>query len=115
MVPQDMFQTRSHQPFAHGERKNAVYFNFPYYSVDETHITFPATYHVENLAEVKALSTTYAFYNLNHKSEGGTLVVTREFGMGGIAFQQKDYEDLRKFYSAVSTGDAEPLVLTTAK
>ena len=40
------------------------------------------------------------------------MTISRDFAMAGIAFQQKDYADLRKFFGGVSTGDAQQLVLT---
>ncbi len=115
MVPQDLFQTHTLQPFAHGERKNPVYFIYPYYSMDETQITFPASFHLENVAETQPVRTDYSLYKVQHTTNGNTVTTSRDFAMAGIAFQQKDYADLRKFYSAVTTGDSEPLVLTAVK
>ncbi len=51
LVPTNLFESRNRQPFAHGERKQPVYFNFPYYLVDETTITFPSSFQMENLPE----------------------------------------------------------------
>jgi hypothetical protein len=110
-----MFQTHTQQPFSHGERKNPVYFIYPYYSMDETQITFPASFHLENASDIQPVKTEYSLYKMTHAANGNMVTTSRDFAMAGIAFQQKDYADLRKFYSAVTTGDSEPLVLTTAK
>jgi hypothetical protein len=115
MVPRDVFQTHSKQPFMHGERKNSVYFEYPYYSMDETTITFPTAFHLENVADGQPLQTEYSFYRIKHTATANTVTVDRDFAMGGIGFQAKEYPELRKFYSAVTSGDSEPLVLTAAK
>lgn len=115
LVPTGLFESRTRHPFDHGERKLPVYFNYPYYILDEVQITYPATFQMENLAEIQPLRTDYSIYKVQHSSKGNTVTINRDFAMAGIGFQQKEYPELRKFYAAVSAGDSEPLVLTTAK
>lgn len=115
LVPTNLFQSRSRQPFAQGDRKLPVYFNFPYYLVDETTITFPAAFKMENLSEVQPVRTDFSIYNLKHSASGNTVTISRTFAMAGIAFQQNEYADLRKFFGEVNAGDAQSLVLTSAK
>jgi hypothetical protein len=115
LVPTNLFQSRSRQPFAQGERKQPVYFSFPYYLIDETTITFPAAFKMENLPEVQPIRTEYSLYKLQHSSKGNTVTVNRDFAMAGIAFKPNEYEDLRKFFGGVSNGDSQPLVLTASK
>jgi hypothetical protein len=115
LVPTNLFQSRSRQPFAQGERKQPVYFNFPYYLVDETTITFPAAYQMENLPEVQPVKTDFSLYNLKHSAQGNTVTISRTFAIAEIAFHQNEYAGLKKFFGDVNTGDTQPLVLTTAK
>jgi hypothetical protein len=115
LVPTNLFQSRSRQPFAHGERKQPVYFNFPYYLMDETTITFPATYQMENLPEVQPIKTDFSVYNLKHSAKGNTVTISRTFAIAEIAFKQNEYGELRKFFGEVSNGDSQPLVLTATK
>jgi hypothetical protein len=115
LVPKDLFQTHSRTPFAHGERTNPVYFSYPFYSMDETTVTFPASFHLEDITDVRPLQTDFSFYRVQHTSAGNSVTIDRDFAMGGIGFQTKEYPELRKFYSAVTSGDSEPLVLTAAK
>lgn len=115
LVPRDLFQTHSRTPFAHGDRKNPVYFSYPFYSMDETTVTFPAGFHLENITDGQPMKTEYSFYRVEHASNANSVTVNRDFAMAGIGFQTKEYPELRKFYSAVITGDSEPLVLTAAK
>ena len=115
LVPTNLFESRNRQPFAHGDRKQPVYFNFPYYLMDETTITFPASFQMENLPEVQPVRTDYSLYNLTHIAQGNSVKISRTYAMAGIAFHQSEYADLRKFFSAVNAGDGQPLVLTSAK
>ncbi|HEY5029937.1 MAG TPA: hypothetical protein VIK39_16125, partial [Candidatus Angelobacter sp.] len=115
LVPTNLFQSRSRQPFAQGDRKQPVYFNFPYYLMDETTITFPATYQMENLPEVQPIQTDFSIYNLKHSAKGNTVTVSRTFAIAEIAFKQNEYAGLRKFFGDVNNGDSQPLVLTASK
>lgn len=115
LVPTDLFELRNRQPFAHGDRKQPVYFNFPYYLVDETTITFPAALQMENLSEVQPVHTDFSLYSLTHSAKGNSVTINRTYAMAGIAFHQAEYEGLRKFLGAVNAGDSQPLVLTSAK
>jgi Domain of Unknown Function with PDB structure (DUF3857)/Transglutaminase-like superfamily len=115
LVPANMFQTRSRQPFMHGERKQPIYFNYPYYEMDDTQITFPAAYHMESLGQdVAPVKTDYSLYKVKHSVTGNTVTISRDFAMAGIGFEQKDYPELRKFYNDVSSHDSEQLVLSSA-
>jgi Domain of Unknown Function with PDB structure (DUF3857) len=116
LVPTNMFQTRSRQPFVHGDRKHPVYFNYPYYEMDDTQITFPSAFHMESLAEEGTpVKTEYSLYKVKHNVAGNTVTISRDFAMAGIGFQQKDYPDLRKFYTDVNARDSEQLVLSVAQ
>ena len=116
VVPTDLFQTRSRQPFAQTERKQGVYFNYPYYQMDDTQITLPATFHIESMApDGEPIKTEYSLYKVKHSTTGNTVTVSRDFAMAGIAIPQKDYPELRKFYNDVATADAQQLVLTAAQ
>jgi hypothetical protein len=115
LVPTNLFESRNRQPFAHGERKQPVYFNFPYYLVDETTITFPGSFQMENLPQVQPVQTDYSIYKLTNSAKGNTVTISRSYAMAGIGFHQEEYANLQKFFGAVNAGDSQPLVLTSAK
>ncbi len=115
LVPTNLFQSRSRQPFANSERKLPVYFNYPYYSMDETQIIFPSTFQIENMPKTEPVRTEYSIYKVDRRANGNTVTVSRDFGIAGIGFQQKDYPELRKFFAGVNSSDGEQLVLTSAK
>jgi hypothetical protein len=70
---------------------------------------------VENLPQAQPLKTDYSFYRVQRSSNTNSFSVTRDFAMGGIAFVQKDYPDLKKFFSGVVNDDSEQVVLTRAQ
>lgn len=114
LVPTGLFESNNHQPFGQGERKNPVYFNYPYYAVDDVQIVFPSGLRVESLPETPPVKTDYAFYQCKREVNGNALTFSRIFAMGGIAFPREDYDGLKKFFAGVSTGDSEQAVLTAA-
>jgi hypothetical protein len=114
LVPNALFESNSRQPFSHGERKLPVYFSYPFYDVDDVQITLPSGLQVENLPQAAPVKSDYAFYELKRAMNGNVLSFNRTFAMGGIAFKKEQYDGLRKFYSDVTAGDSEQVVLTLA-
>ena len=112
LVPSNLFQGAQTQPFAHGERKQPVYFDYPYYAIDDVKISFPATMKVENLPQNQPLKTDFSFYRVQRSNDSSSFSVTRDFAIGGIAFVQQDYPALKKFFEGVVTDDSESVVLT---
>jgi len=115
MVPTNLFESNSRQPFAHGERKTPVYFNYPFYTMDDVQISFPSTFRVENVPQPQHVKTDYSVYKMEHVVNANTLSISRDFGIAGMIFTQQDYAGLRKFFSGVTTGDSEQIVLTAAQ
>jgi hypothetical protein len=114
LVPNALFEANSRQPFAHGERKLPLYFTYPFYNIDDVQITLPSGLQVENLPQTAPVKVDYAFYDFKRAVKGNVLTFARSFAMGGIAFKKEEYDNLRKFYSGVATGDSEQVVLTLA-
>ena len=91
-----------------------MYFSYPFYTLDDVQITLPSGVQVENLPQAPPVKAAYAFYELKRSASNNVLSFSRAFAMGGIAFQKEEYDGLRKFYSAVTAGDSEQIVLTLA-
>jgi hypothetical protein len=115
LVPSGLFEGAQTQPFEHGERKQPVYFNYPYYAIDDVKISFPSDMKIENLPQDQPLKTDFSFYRVQRNADGNSFSMTRDFAMGGIAFVQKDYPELKKFFSGVVNDDSEQVVLTRAQ
>jgi hypothetical protein len=114
IFPAGLFETNQSQPFGHGERKNPVYFSYPYYTMDDVQITVPPGLHVESLPQTAPVQTDFSFYRSTRAANGNVISFTRDFAMGGIAFGKELYPQLKSFYAGVSAGDSEQVVLTAA-
>lgn len=114
LLPAGLFESRERQPFAHGERKNPIYFSYPFYTIDDVQITLPASLHVESLPQTAPVQTDFSFYRATRAANGNVLSCTRDFAMGGIAFTRDEYPKLKSFYAGVGAGDSEQVVLTSA-
>lgn len=115
LVPSNLFQGAVTQPFAHGERTQPVYFNYPYYAIDDVKITFPSGMRVENLPQNQPVKTDFSFYRVQRSNDSNSFSVNRNFAIGGIAFVEQDYPALKKFFDGVSTSDSESVVLTAGQ
>lgn len=62
MVPTGLFEASERQPFTQ-ERKNPVYFDYPYYAMDDVQIVFPAAWRVESMSDSKPVNTDFALYH----------------------------------------------------
>lgn len=115
LVPSHLFQGEKTQPFSHGERKQPVYFSYPYYAMDDVQITFPAEFHVENLPQSAPINTAFSVYKVDRSVSGNTLSVARTFAIGGIAFNRDQFPAVKQFFDSVTADDAESLVLTSGQ
>jgi len=115
MVPGNLFEAATVQPFAHGERKHPVYFDYPYYTMDDVQITFPSALKPESVPEPSRVKTTYSIYKVQRSVAGNTIAYQRDFGMAGVAFKATDYPELQNFFAGMLNGDSEPFVLTAAQ
>ncbi len=115
MVPSNLFEAASVQPFAHGERKHPIYFEYPYYTMDDVQITFPASLKPESIPKTAPVKTTYSIYTVQRNVTGNTIAYTRDFGMAGVAFKAADYPELQNFFAGMLNGDSEQFILTAAK
>jgi hypothetical protein len=114
ILPAGIFETRQRQPFGHGERKNPVYFSYPYYTIDDVQITLPPGLRVESLPKTAPVQTDFSLYRSTATANGNVISFTRDFAMGGIAFTKDLYPQLKSFYAGVGAGDSEQVVLTSA-
>jgi uncharacterized protein DUF3857/transglutaminase superfamily protein len=114
LLPAGLFESNDRQPFSHGERKNPIYFSYPFYTMDDVQITVPASLRVENLPQTSPVQTEFSFYRATRGANGNVLSFTRDFAMGGIAFGKDLYPQLKSFYAGVAAGDSEQVVLTSA-
>jgi hypothetical protein len=114
LVPTALFEANERQPFGGGERKNPLYFSYPYFTIDDVQITVPQNLHLENLPQTPPVQTDFAFYQAKRTATGNVLAFSRDFAMGSIGFRPEEYGDVRKFFAGVTAGDSEQAILTSA-
>lgn len=115
LVPSELFESAKMQLFVHGERKQPVYFNYPFYTIDDVQVSFPAGMRVESLPQTQPVRTDFSLYKVQRSLNGNTISMSRDFAMAGIAFKQPDYPELKKFFDGVNTGDSESVVLAAGQ
>ncbi len=109
-----LFEANNRQRFTGTERKNAIYFSYPFRAIDLVIVTLPANLRVENLPQTQPVKTDYARYKVDRTAKGNVLTFQRDLAMAGFAFPVDQYLSLKTFYEGVNSGDGEQVVLTTA-
>ena len=112
LLPAHVFQVNEKTKFPSAERVNAVYFYYPYREIDEVHVTLPTGAEVESLPADDDVKTDFAVYSTKQKVETpGTVFSRRDLIMGGMAFPNKVYKEVKDFYDKVKVGDDQPALL----
>jgi hypothetical protein len=115
LFPTGIFQANSKTLFVSEQRKFPVYLSYPYRAIDDLQITLPSEYTLEAMPQAPMLQTDFSIYKCQRSLKGNTISMTRDFAIAGVGFPLKDYPELRKFFSGVSSGDGEQVALTAAK
>lgn len=114
LLPTALFEQDEKQPFIHQQRKNPVYFSYPYRIYDSVQITLPAGLHVESLPQKQSVSPDFGAYTAERTQKGNMLELRRDFAIGGFAFQLSMYPELKSFYEKMKSADEEQIVLQAA-
>ena len=115
LLPSDLFLAEQKATFPHEKREQAVDFHYPRYVQDAVRINFPSSYAVEAVPAAGKLQMSDAG-SYNMATEGGTTFVTTrcDFLFGSVMVPQKEYGELRTFYSQMEAKDGESIVLKNA-
>jgi hypothetical protein len=114
LFPSSIFQVNNRQYFNSPERKEPVYFRYPYRTSDVVDVSLPPAMRVESLPQNQPVKTDFAFYQAVRNVKENTLSFRREFAIAGFIFAKSYYPALRTFYQGVKAGDGEQIVLSTA-
>jgi hypothetical protein len=115
LFPGDIFESNSMPTFTHEKRETTVYFHYPYLHQDAVRVNFPSSISVESIpSSTKQQFQNFALYTSSTESTPTSVTVRRNYTLGEIIFMQKEYADLRSFYSKMETKDQESVVLTSA-
>lgn len=111
LLPALLCQLTEKPKFPASQRVNGIYLYFPSGEVDIMKITVPANYDVETLPPPEMAKTDYAVYKTKWTLDAHTVSVRRDLAMGGFAFPQTEYSQLKGFYDKVKTGDEQQAIL----
>jgi hypothetical protein len=114
LLPLDIFGVNRPATFAHAERQYPIVFDFAYRTTDHLHLTLPPDLQIEGLPAPVEEKLSYAIYTLRLASKGNQIEVLRDVAMGGDAFPQSRYPELKSFYDKVKAGDDLQAVLKGA-
>ncbi|HET6841677.1 MAG TPA: DUF3857 domain-containing protein [Candidatus Angelobacter sp.] len=114
LFPSSIFQVNNRLRFNNPERKEPVYFRYPYRSSDVVDVSLPPAMRVESLPQGQPVKTDFAYYQAVRNVKENTLSFRREFAIAGFIFAKSYYPALRTFYQGVKAGDGEQIVLSTA-
>jgi len=103
-------------PFRHAERKNPVYFSYPYREFDDIVITLPEGLKAETIPEKRQKDIeSFGFSLVCAAEDGGKLHVQRDLVVKKCYFTVDKYKAIKAFFDEVTAGDEELIVLATDK
>jgi hypothetical protein len=112
LIPSDLFETNAKPMFVHEKRETTVAFDYASTDRDAIRINFPSSFTVESApARSEIVLEKRGVYVRTAESSPTGVTVRRNLLLGEIIFPQKEYPDLRGFYSKFETADQEPVVL----
>lgn len=103
--------------FTAEERKQDIYFRYPWSELDAVEIRFPPGYALEPVVAKQpvALGKVGRYeIRLSMSKDSGSIYYTRKFSMGGearILFSARDYAVLKRFFDSVYEGDGTAIAL----
>ena len=111
LLPTNIFQFNRPPVFAHPDRKQPIYFEFPSREIDDVHIKLPDNLQVESLPANQEVKLQYAIYRAVRKQDKNEIDVTRDLAIGAFVFPPAEYKELKSFFDKVKEGDDEQVLL----
>jgi hypothetical protein len=103
--------------FSNSERKNSVYFHYPWLEEDEVTIDLPAGYALDNPdapSPINAGAVSQSTPRISVTTDGKRLTYRRRFFFGGggtILFPVRTYADLKSLFDEVNKSDNHTITL----
>jgi hypothetical protein len=112
LIPSDLFETNTKPEFVHEKRETTVAFDYASTARDAIRITFPPSFAVESVPGNNQIPFEKSgLYARTAESSPTSFTVRRNLFLAEIFYPQKEYPDLRSFYTKFETLDQEPVVL----
>jgi transglutaminase-like putative cysteine protease len=115
LIPGDLFETNSHAIFSKEKRELPISLSYRYTSHDAIRINLPPAFQIESVPASGSFQIPKtAVYNFKSEPDPKGVTIRRDLYMGEVLFMQKQYPDLRAFYSQFEAKDQEPIILRVA-
>jgi Domain of Unknown Function with PDB structure (DUF3857)/Transglutaminase-like superfamily len=112
VLPVDLFESGSVATFAQEKRETPVDFEYPRVVSDALRINFKSGFEVEALPKSDKYNLEKrALYSVDVESTPTSFTTRRSYAMGDMLFMQKEYPELRTFYTQLQSKDKESVVL----
>jgi transglutaminase-like putative cysteine protease len=111
LLPTNIFQFNRPPMFAHPDRKQPIYFEFPSREIDDVHIKLPDNLQVESLPANQEVKVQYAIYRASRKQDKNEIDMTRDLAIATFVFPPAEYKGLKSFFDKVKEGDDEQVLL----
>jgi len=111
LVPVGLFGATEKRVFEHADRLHPIYVEFPFQTIDNINLTFPAGWQVSNLPSPLKQDGHIITYSMKADNESGKLHVTRSLDVNFVMLQTQYYPALRNFLQQVKTSDEQQVVL----
>ena len=105
---------RKRQVLMHSERKQPIYFNYPYRELDKAVIQLPSGMQVDTLPEAKDVNNGFSIYRVKRAVSGSQVILDRDFALLGLGLPVGYYPQLKSFFETVKSADDEQVVLKAA-
>ena len=114
LLPAGVFELKKRQVLMHSERKQPIYFNYPYREVDKAMIELPSGMQVDTFPEAKDVNNGFSLYRAKRTANGSHITLDRDFAVLGLGLPLQYYPQLKSFFETVKSADDEQLVLKSA-
>jgi hypothetical protein len=111
LLPTNVFEFNRPPMFAHPDRTQPIYFEYPSRQIDDVHIKLPDNLQVESLPANRDVKLEYALYRTARKQDKNEIDVTRDLAIASFYFNPTEYKNLKSFYDQVKEGDDEQALL----
>jgi hypothetical protein len=112
VLPISIFAATAANPFAPATRTHPIYFDYPSSEEDSVRITLGPGVKVSTLPPPSKLNAGALTYASETAATATEVTFKRTLTVDAMLVEQKYYQGLRKFYTAVLSADQKPVLLT---
>jgi hypothetical protein len=114
VVPLSVFRTTSKNPFAPTTRTHAIYFPYSNSEQDVVKLTLPEGMNAVTIPPATDMKGAVLGYSAATTRKGSEITYTRNTNVGVMLIAVENYTQIRNFFNAIASADAQQLVLTSS-